>query len=195
VAFHAQLDSYRGKLDARVRAKVREAYRIMGFRPGGGGGGGSGAASAVEAEQATLVAAAQMQQQRQEQKSLKWGRQGAMEGSGPGRGGAPAQGVGVGFGVGQSDPQGGRRVTDGCSVPDLAYGSSGQTPERAGELESQQAESEDGPAIDPAGVQLQSRRRAPAPGRGGQGSGIQGAAEAAEDSSAQVLVRPSRFMF
>ncbi|KAG2494882.1 hypothetical protein HYH03_007121 [Edaphochlamys debaryana] len=34
-AFHSALESHRGSLDPRVRDKVREAYRLLRFRPGG----------------------------------------------------------------------------------------------------------------------------------------------------------------
>ncbi|KAG2436936.1 hypothetical protein HXX76_006455 [Chlamydomonas incerta] len=42
--FHSQLEAQRGGVDTRVRDKVREAYRIMAFRPAGAGGAGAAGA-------------------------------------------------------------------------------------------------------------------------------------------------------
>lgn len=66
-SFHSVLESHRGRVDPRVRDKVREAYRVLGFKAGPAAAAGTGSASAQRSPQQVQVPAQQQQEQRRTQ--------------------------------------------------------------------------------------------------------------------------------
>ncbi|GIL51827.1 hypothetical protein Vafri_7734 [Volvox africanus] len=75
-SFHAQLDDYRGQLDMRVRSKVREAYRLMDFRPGATAAGANGASAQGLLVQQQHQQERQQMEKQQQQTAMLGGRRG-----------------------------------------------------------------------------------------------------------------------
>ncbi|GIM16050.1 hypothetical protein Vretimale_18669, partial [Volvox reticuliferus] len=178
-SFHAQLDDYRGQLDMRVRSKVREAYRLMDFRPGLAAAGANGAGA-----QGPLLQQERQQteqQQVQQQTAMLAGRQGvrAKGNSRPGNNGELEAVPPWNWGHGAAnDPSAQRHKQQDQEEPEKGVG------------EEEKEEAMHGPLVRP---QLQGRR-GEASGDSRQ-KGRESVVAATEDSVGQMLVRPSRFVF
>ncbi|GIL42408.1 hypothetical protein Vafri_389 [Volvox africanus] len=179
-SFHAQLDDYRGQLDMRVRSKVREAYRLMDFRPGATAAGANGASA-----QGLLV----QQQHQQERQQMEQQQQTAMLG---GRRGIRAHGTSRPGNDGESEAVPTWNWEHGAAnVPSAQrHKQRDQGQPKVGVEGEKEEELKHGPLVRP---QLQGRR-----GEASEDSrhkGREGAAVATDDSVGQMLVRPSRFVF
>ncbi|GLI69671.1 hypothetical protein VaNZ11_014349 [Volvox africanus] len=181
-SFHAQLDDYRGQLDMRVRNKVREAYRLMDFRPGATAAGANGAsAQGLLVQQQHQQERQQIeQQQAQQQTTMLEGQQGirAHETSRLGNDGESVAVPHWNWGHGAAN------------VPSAQRHKQQDQGQLKGGVEGEKEEVKQGPLVRP---QLQGRRgETPEDSRH---KGREAGGAATDDSVGQMLVRPSRFVF
>ncbi|KAG2444228.1 hypothetical protein HYH02_009165 [Chlamydomonas schloesseri] len=185
-AFHSQLEAQRSGVDTRVRDKVREAYRLMAFRPAGSSGAGAAAAAAAELQGARGGVSSSAGAAQGLRRASTAG--GSSSGASPGLRAAPSrwQATAAAAAAAPVDssraPQpaaaaaaAARRVgrPDGRQ-PTAAPGAAGGAPQQ-GEAASAALEAAD---LDAAGVASQPQ-----------------ADDAATSAAVSVLVRPSRFGF